>query len=116
LEVDHHRVPCEIGPGEIIDDDIVGAAEGIEVDPLDAIKVHGDVADVAEQPHPLAVGRNVDALIGVGAVEDEGVEAGLTLDRVAAVARVPDEAVVAVAEERDVVAASAGDRRCHRRR
>ena len=76
---------------------------------LDAVEVHGDVADVAEQPHPSAIGRDVDVLVGVGAVEHERIGAGLTLDRVAAVARVPDEHVVAVAEQGHVVAATAGD-------
>ena len=56
-----------------------------------------------------AVGRDVDVLVDVGAVEQERVEAGLALDRVAAVARVPDEDVVAGAERGHVVAAPADD-------
>ena len=46
----------------------------------------------------------------VGAVEEHRVDAGLALDGVAAVARIPDERVVAGAQERDVVAAVAVDR------
>ena len=88
-----------IGPGQIVDHDVVGAAEGGELDVLDAIEVHGDVADVAGQPRPPAIGRDVDVLVDVGAVEHERVEAVLALDHVAAVARVPDERVVAGAEE-----------------
>ena len=76
---------------------------------LDAVEVHGDVADVAGEPRPAAVGRDVDVLVDVGAVEHQRVGAGLALDGVAAVARVPDERVVAGAEEGDVVAAAAGD-------
>ena len=56
-----------------------------------------------------AVGRDVDLLVDVGAVEQQRVEAVLALDRVAAVARVPDERVVAGAEQRRVVAAAADD-------
>ena len=96
-----------VGPGEVVDRDGVGAAERGKLDVLDAVEVHGDVADVAEQPHPRAVGRDVDVLVRVGAVEHQRIGAGLTLDRVAAVARIPDEGVVAVAEQRDVVAAAA---------
>ncbi len=48
---------------------VVGAAEGVEVDLLDAVEVHGDVADVAGEPHALAVGGDVDVLVDVGAVE-----------------------------------------------
>ena len=83
--------------------------EGVEVDVLDAVEVHGDVGDVAGEPHAAAVGRDVDLLVDVGAVEQQRVGAVLALDRVAAVARVPDEGVVAGAEEGGVVAAAADD-------
>ena len=46
----------------------------------------------------------------VGAVEQHRVGAGLALDGVAAVARIPDEGVVAGAHERQVVAPVAVDR------
>ena len=73
----------------------VGAAEGVEVDGLDAGGVHRDVAGVAEEPEPASVGGDVD-LFGRGcAVEDHRVVAVLALDDVAAVARIPDERVVA---------------------
>src|SRR5262249_35412258 len=39
------------GAGKIVDRDGVGAAQGVELDVLDAIDVHGDVADVAGEPH-----------------------------------------------------------------
>ena len=65
-------------------------------------------------------------LVDVGAVEQQRVVAVLALDHVAAVARVPDERVVAGAEQRRIVAAAAGDDvvavaadqrvRCRRRR
>ena len=99
----------DVGAGQVVDGDRVGAAEGVEVDLLDAVEVHGDVADVAEEPDPAAVGRDVDVLVGVGAVEEHRVGAALALDDVAAVARVPDEGVVAGAQEGHVVAAAAVD-------
>ena len=58
---------------------------------------------------PAAVGRDVDLLGDVGAVEEHRVVAGLALDGVAAVAGVPDERVVAGAQQRHVVAAAADD-------
>ena len=66
-------------------------------------------ADVAGEAHPRAVGRDVDFLVDVGAVEHQRVVAGLALDGVAAVARVPDERVVAGAEQRRIVAGAADD-------
>src|SRR5262249_45375856 len=76
--------------------------------PLHPVKVHGDVGHVAGEAHPRAVGRDVDALGDVGAVELQGVLAVLALDDVAAVAGVPHERVVPRPQERHVVAAAAG--------
>ena len=56
-----------------------------------------------------AIGRDVDVLVDVGAVEDQRIGAGSAFDDVAAVAGIPDEGVVAVAEIGEVVAAAAGD-------
>jgi hypothetical protein len=55
--------------------DDVGATQGRELDGLDAVDVHGDAADVAEQLGPSAIGREVDVLVGVGAgaIEHEGI-------------------------------------------
>src|SRR6185295_12069875 len=106
-EIDQHATGRQISPAEVVDHDVVGAAEGVEIDPLDAVKVHGDGGDVAGETHAPAVGRDVDVLVDVGAIEHERVESGLTLDRVAAVAGVPDEGVVAGAEGGEVVAAAA---------
>jgi len=77
---------------------------------LDAVEVHGDVADVAGQPGPTAVGRDVEVLADVRAVEHQRVGAVLAFDDIAAVARVPDERVVAVAEKRHVAAFTPHDR------
>ena len=61
------------------------------------------------KPHAAAVGGDVDVLVDVRAVELHLVGAGLALDGVAAVARVPLERVVAGAEQGHVVAAAAVD-------
>src|SRR5262249_57283220 len=77
---------------------------------LTAVEFQGTAGVVAEEPPPPAVGRNIDVLVDIRAVEPERVEAGLILDRVVAVARVPDERVVARAEEGHVVAGAAVDK------
>ena len=56
-----------------------------------------------------AVGRDVDVLVDVGAVEQHRVGAVLAFDDVAAVAGIPLEHVVAGAQQRDVVAPAAVD-------
>ena len=76
---------------------------------LDAVEVHGDAGDVAREPHAAAIGRDVDLLVDVRAVEQQRVVAGLALDDVAAIAGIPDEGVVAGAEQGHVVAATAVD-------
>ena len=96
-----------VGSGQVVDRDGVGAAQGVDLDVLDTVEVHGDVADVAEQPHPTAIGRDVHVLGDVCAVEHQRIGAALALDDVAAVAGVPGERIVAVAEESRVVAATA---------
>ena len=54
-----------------------------------------------------AIGRDVDILGDVGAVEEERVDARLTFDGVVVVTGIPDEHVVAGAEEREIVAVAA---------
>ena len=100
----------DVGAREIADVDVVGPAEGVELDGLDIVQVHDDVGDVAGEEHAPAVGEDVDVLGDVGAVEEQGVDAVLALDGVVVVAGVPDEQVVAGAEECDVVAVAAVDR------
>ena len=58
---------------------------------------------------PSAVGRDVDLLGDVGAVEQQRVDPGLAFDGVVVVAGVPDEGVVAGAHQRHVVAVAAVD-------
>ena len=100
---------ADVGPAQVVDDDVVGAAEGVEVDRLDVVQVHQHVRHVPEERRAPAVGRDVDVLRGVRAVEEHRVEAGLALERVVVVARVPDEGVVSSAHERGVVAVAAVD-------
>ena len=107
----------DVGARQVVDGDVVGTAQGVEVDLLEAVEVHRDVADIASEADAASVGRDVDVFIGVGAVEDHGVVAVLTLDDVGAVTGIPDEGVVAGAEEDRVVSTTAVDRcRCRRRR
>src|SRR5262249_39429165 len=98
----------DVGPGQVVDRDGVGTAQGVDLDALAAFEAHDDGAAVAGQPRSLAVGGDVHVLIDVAAIEHERVRARLALDRVAAITRIPDERVVAVAEQGRVVAAAAG--------
>src|SRR5947209_11233728 len=100
---------AQVGRGEIVDGDRVSATAGGQVELVDSVQVHGYRADVAEQPHAGAVGRNVDVLAGVRAVELEVVVARAAFDCVTGVAGVPHEGVVTGAEQRDVIATAAGD-------
>jgi hypothetical protein len=90
-------------PGEVADDGVVGAAQCVEPDGLDVVEVHHDVADVAEEQHPPAVGEDVEVLAVAAAIEQHGIGPGLTLDHVAAVARIPLEHVIAGPEKRHVL-------------
>ncbi len=103
--------PCEVGDqagdvgsAQVVDGHGVDAADRIDVDPLDAGGVHRHAADVAGELEPASVRGQVELLGDVGAVEAHGVGALLALDDVAAVARIPDEGVVAGAQLGQVVA------------
>ena len=98
--------PRHVRPAHVADIDVVSAAERVEVDALDVIQIHRDGRHVAEEADARAIGGDVDVLGDVGAVEQQRVDAVLTLDDVAAVARIPLEDVVAGAEEGNVVAAA----------
>ena len=98
---------ADIGPGHIVDRDVVGAAESVEVDVLDAVEVHRDVGDVAGEPGVAAIGRDVDVLVDIGTVEQQRVGTLAAFDGVAAVAGIPDEGIVAGAHIGDIIAASA---------
>src|SRR5581483_5442016 len=98
-----------VGARQVVDGEVVGAAQGHDVDLLHAVDIHRHVTDVARQPQPAAVGRQVEVLADVRAVELQGVLVALNLDDVAGVARVPDERVVAGAPRQAVVAAAADD-------
>src|SRR5262245_13703013 len=108
-EIDQHATGRKVGAAEIVDHDVIGAAEGVEIDPLNAVDIHGNAGDVVEETHASAVGRTVDVLVDMRTAEHKRVEAGPTLDRVVAVARIPLEYVVAGTEEGGVVALIAVD-------
>jgi hypothetical protein len=86
----------DVGAGEVVDRDRVGAAERGVVDPLHVVEVHNGAGKVAEEAHALAVGGRVDRFGGGRAVEAQSVGAGLVLDRVVVVTGVPDERLVAL--------------------
>ena len=92
-----------VGAAEVVDGRRVGSAERVQVDDLDVVDVHDDVADIAGEAQPVAVGGEVEQFGDVGAVEEQFVGAVLALDGVAAVTRVPLEDVVAGAQEAGVV-------------
>ena len=96
--------------GQVVRGDRVGAAERVDVDLLHTVGVHRDVGDVAEEPEPPSVRRQGYLLGDVGAVEDHRVGAALAFHGVAAVARIPREAVVAGPQERGVAASVSVDR------
>src|SRR5215212_2592729 len=74
---------------------------------LSVVDIHRGCGHIAEEPHPLAVGRDVNILAGVRAVDLECIAACLTFDHIIAIARVPNQRVVAVAGD-DLVVAGAG--------
>ena len=100
----------DVGAGQVVDRDRVGAAQRVErrwsrrrsrsMTMLPRLRVNSARA---------AVGRGREDLVAVAAVEQHRVGAVLALDRVAAVARIPLEHVVAGAEEGGVVALLAVD-------
>jgi hypothetical protein len=98
------------GSREVVDHDVVGATYSIDLDLLDPVEVHGDAANVTGEANASPVGGDVHVLADVGTVEHEPIRASPTLDDVAAIARIPDERIVAVAEQGGVVATSADDR------
>ena len=72
---------ADVRGGEVVDGDDVGAAERVEVDPLEVARVHDDARDVAGEAQEAAVRRHVDLLGDVGAVEEHRVDAGVAVDR-----------------------------------
>ena len=88
---------------------VSGAAQHIELDMLDPAEVHRHVADIAEQAGAAAIGRDVDLLGNIGAVEQQRIGAVLAFDDVAAIARIPLKRIVSGAKEGDVTALIAVD-------
>src|SRR5262249_31578868 len=93
----------QIGAAQVPNVDQVSATQGVQVNSFDIVEVHHDVADVAREPHALAVGRHIELRGDVGAGEEPLIRAVAALDGIAAVARIPLERVVAGAEENRVV-------------
>src|SRR5215471_15746005 len=66
---------AHVSATQVVDHDVVSSTQRVEVDMLDAVKIHGDAGHVACKQYPLAVGRDVDVLGHVGTVEEHGVQA-----------------------------------------
>ncbi len=94
---------------EVADGERVGAAAGQRVDLLEVLEVHDDAPDVAGEAHPPPVGGHRERLGVVAAEEEQRVAARPAVDRVAAVAGRPAEAVEVAAQGGHVVAAPALD-------
>ena len=102
---------ADIGAGEVVDRDRVGTAERVEVDRLDAVGVHRDAARGCGR---TAAGcrspTDRPCSAAAAPLKTHRVGAGLAFDGVAAIARIPDERVVARAQLGEVVAPVAVDR------
>jgi hypothetical protein len=95
--------------GEVVDGNGVRPCQRRDLDALNAVQVHCDVALGTKSVAPSPLAEMVMFSATVAAVEHHRVEAILTLDHVASVALVPDEYVVAVTERRHVSAGTADD-------
>src|SRR4029453_18067609 len=87
------------GVGNVLDRQGVVSAELLEVDPLRVPDVHDDGAEVASEGDAVVALTGPEDLGGVAAVEQHRVGAGAAVHEVRAVARVPDDRVVARATE-----------------
>ena len=99
----------DVSRGKVVHRRRVRSTQRAQNDALGVVGVHQDVPRLAEEPQPPAVRGRVEGLPPGRAVEDHRVEAVSTLDHVASVTRIPDEAVVAFVEETGVVALVAVD-------
>src|SRR6478735_650193 len=59
----------DVGPGQVVDRDGIDATQRVELDVLNVVEVHGDGGDVAREPYAAAIGRDVDLLVDLRAVE-----------------------------------------------
>src|SRR5262249_3734356 len=99
----------QVGATDVVYRDPVGASLGVDVDPLDIIKVHGHGGDVSGQPHTRTISRYLEIFAYRASVEDEPVTTGLTFDAIVVIAWVPHKSITTGAQIGDVVAVSACD-------
>src|SRR5262249_34915698 len=107
----HSEIDVDVvdaGAGQVVDRHIVGAGKGPEVDGFDIVGIHRDVGHVAEERGMRTIRRDRDVLGDIGAIELQYVAAPLAVNDIAAVARVPGEHVIAVAQQSRVVPGAAG--------
>ena len=105
-EVDVDR--GDVGAREIVDHHRVDVAERGDVDLFDVVQVHHDVAEVAREAHPAAIGRDVEDLAPLLPLK-RSVSVPSCPSTVSLPSPVPLEDVVAGAQERDIVALIAVD-------
>src|SRR6185295_11043798 len=98
-----------VGIAQVIDGEGVGAPEGPELNVLDIVEIHADAGNIAGEQRVPAFGGDVDDFVDIRAIEQERIGIIAAVDDIAAVARIPDEGIVAGAKLRIVVAATAGD-------
>ena len=99
----------QIRSGHIVDGHGVGPASGPCVDRLDVVEIHHDAALCPGEPDPATAWSGGHVLVGPEPVEDQRVGAARALDDIGAVALIPDEGVIARAEECRVGASVAVD-------
>ena len=95
--------------GKTGDDNQVGAAAGIEDDGLDACGIDHDAADVARQPETASAHSEFHRLGDVSSEYLQDVCLGGSFYVVIAVARVPDEGVIARLTKKAVFTLTTGD-------
>ena len=106
-EVNHDF--AHICAAQIADIDVVDAVAREDLDALEVVLGHDDVADVARQEDVVAARGERDVFVCGRAIEFVRIETRLAVDGVAAIAGIPDEQVITVTHECGVVAAIAVD-------
>src|SRR5262249_35043069 len=61
----------DVGAGEVVDGDDVGAAESVDAHGFDVVRVHDDIADVARETQPASVRGELEVLGDIRSVEQQ---------------------------------------------
>src|SRR6185295_4251782 len=87
-----------VGIAQVIDGDGVGAPESHELNVLDIVEIHADAGNIAGEQRVPALGGDVDGFVDIRTIEQERIGIIAAVDDIAAVARIPDEGIVAGAK------------------